>query len=123
MKDSINIQVDQTENLATVILSGEVDLYSSREARKIILELASRKVPIIIVDLSGVPYMDSSGLASMVEGLQKVESYKGKFILSGLQPMVNKVFELSRLNTVFTIYEDIDTALNELDEKNAPVGG
>lgn len=123
MKDSINIQVDQTENLATVILSGEVDLYSSREARKIILELASRKVPIIIVDLSGVPYMDSSGLASMVEGLQKVESYKGKFILSGLQPMVNKVFELSRLNTVFTIYEDIDTALTELDEKNAPVGG
>lgn len=123
MKDSINIQVDQTENLATVILSGEVDLYSSREARKIILELASRKVPIIIVDLSGVPYMDSSGLASMVEGLQKVESYKGKFILSGLQPMVNKVFELSRLNTVFTIYEDIDTALNELEEKNAPVGG
>ncbi|MCH8127290.1 STAS domain-containing protein [candidate division KSB1 bacterium] len=123
MKDSINIQVDQTENLATVILSGEVDLYSSREARKIILELASRKVPIIIVDLSGVPYMDSSGLASMVEGLQKVESYKGKFILSGLQPMVNKVFELSRLNTVFTIYEDIDTALNELDEKNEPVGG
>ena len=123
MKDSINIQGDQTENLATVILSGEVDLYSSREARKIILELASRKVPIIIVDLSGVPYMDSSGLASMVEGLQKVESYKGKFILSGLQPMVNKVFELSRLNTVFTIYEDIDTALNELDEKNEPVGG
>ncbi len=123
MKNSINIQVDQTENLATVILSGEVDLYSSREARKIILELASRKVPNIIVDLSGVPYMDSSGLASMVEGLQRVESYKGKFILSGLQPMVNKVFKLSRLNTVFTIYEDIDTALNELDENNVPVGG
>ncbi len=123
MKNSINIQVDQNENLATVVLSGEVDLYSSREARKIILELASRKVPIIIIDLSGVPYMDSSGLASMVEGLQKVETYKGKFILSGLQPMVNQVFKLSRLNTVFTIYEDIDTALNELNENNASVRG
>lgn len=119
MKDPININVELDEDLATITLSGEVDLYSSRDARKTILEMANKKLPNIIVDLSQVPYMDSSGLASLVEGLQRVESYKGRFILSGLQPMVNKVFELSRLNTVFTIYEDLDTALSQLEDEQS----
>ena len=52
-----------------VYLSGEVDLHSSPSAREVILDCMKKKMP-LLVDLSGVSYMDSSGVASLVEGYQ-----------------------------------------------------
>ena len=115
MSQLIDIQVKLDREVGIVSISGEIDLYSSRDARKELMDLAAKKVRTIVVDLSGVPYMDSSGLATLVEGLQKVEEYEGKFVLCGLKPMVRKVFELSRLNTVFTIYKNLSTAHQELE--------
>lgn len=117
MKEMIDIQVELDKKTAIVSVAGEVDLYSSRKARKVLMDLAAKKTPSLIIDLGKVPYMDSSGLATLVEGLQRVESYNGKFILCGLQPMVSKVFQLSRLNTVFHITESLDEAKSELNQK------
>ncbi len=115
MAEMIDIEVRLDPGVATVSITGEVDLYSSREARKAIMDLAAKQVATIVVDLSGVPYMDSSGLATLVEGLQKVEDYDGRFILCGLKPMVKKVFELSRLNTVFSIYKNLNATYQQLE--------
>ena len=64
-----------------------------------------------MVDLSGVTYIDSAGLAALIEAMQKVEAYGAKFLLAGLQDTVRSIFEISRLDQVFQIFPDIDAAL------------
>ena len=65
----------------------------------------------LIVDLSRVTYIDSSGLAALIEGMQNVEEYGGKFVLAGLQETIRTIFEIARLDQVFQIFPDVDAAL------------
>jgi anti-sigma B factor antagonist len=107
--------VISTKHEATIVsIKGDVDLYSSPEVRKIIIGLTEKKTPVIMVDLSQVSYMDSSGVATLVEGLQQSNKYKGKFKLFGLATAVREVFELSRLDKVFEIYPNEETAFDSL---------
>lgn len=108
-----------TENKVKVVIvriRGEVDLYSSPEVRKTIIALTKKKLPAILIDLSKVTYMDSSGIATLVEGLQQTGKYKGKFAIANLRSGVKEVFELSRLDKVFDIYENEELALSALIE-------
>ena len=114
MKPGLEIQSEQTGKFAIIEVAGEVDLYSSPKIRKEIVDFINKKLPVIIIDLSGVSYMDSSGVATMVEGLQLTERYDGKFYLCGLQSMVREVFALSRLDTVFKIFDDLDTLKKQI---------
>lgn len=104
-----------TKQGATIVeIHGDVDLYSSPQVRSVLMELTEKKTPGIVVDLKDVGYMDSSGVATLVEGLQQVGRYGGKFKLMHLASAVREVFELSRLDKVFEIYEDEQSALSSL---------
>ena len=65
----------------------------------------------LVVDLSRVSYIDSSGLAALIEAMQNVQEYGGKFALAGLQETVRTIFEIARLDQVFQIFPDVDAAL------------
>jgi len=79
-----------------------------REAQGKALEEGSRGV---VVDLSGVGYMDSSGIATLIEGLQRAKREGRNFRLSGLTPAVRDVFDLARLAEVFEIFSTRDEAI------------
>lgn len=101
----------KTENTVTIVkIEGEVDLYSSPEVRKVLIELIKAQKKTILIDLDKVKYMDSSGVATLVEALQQVGKYKGKLKLANLRDAVKDVFELSRLDKVFDIYETVEEA-------------
>jgi len=105
----------RSEDKADIIeIEGEVDLYSSPALRKVLLELTKKKTSAIIVDLEKVKYMDSSGVATLVEALQQVNKYKGKLKLVNLRDAVKDVFELSRLDKVFDISENLNEAKKAL---------
>jgi len=93
----------QHEGDFTIVkLSGEVDLHYSPEARKQILQhLGSRRH--VLVDLSAVNYIDSSGIASLVEGFQLARSKQLKFGLIGVSDAAMQVLQLARLDRVFPI--------------------
>lgn len=100
---------------ATIVsVRGDVDLYSSPQLRKAVIALTEKNTPAILIDLTQVSYMDSSGVATLVEGLQQSGRYRGQFKLFGLVAAVLEVFELSRLNKVFEIYDDEESALASL---------
>ena len=107
------------ENIDTTFayyeISGEVDMYSSPLVRKAIMKAADKQVKLILVNLDNVSYMDSSGVATLIEGLQYSKKYGGKIVLAGLQENVRQVFELTKLDKIFTIYNDLKTAKQELD--------
>jgi anti-sigma B factor antagonist len=92
-------------------LKGEIDLHVSPSVTASLNEMIIKKPECMVVDLSDVSYIDSAGLAALIEAMQKVEGYGGKFMLAGLQETVRSIFEISRLDQVFQIFPDADAAL------------
>src|SRR5437870_1567304 len=82
-------------------LDGEIDLHVSPDIAETLRVMTAKKPKRVVVDLSHVTYVDSSGLAVLIEGMQNVEEYGGKFALAGLQESVRSIFELARLDQVF----------------------
>lgn len=87
-------------------LEGEVDLHRAPEIRKTIAGFIERKVPRLLIDLSKVSYIDSSGLALFIETLQRAQTYGGTFGLFGLGESVRTILHVACLDQVFTIYPD-----------------
>ena len=110
----VELVTEKIQSGIVVGIAGDVDLYSSPEVRKQLLDLTKLKVKNILIDLSRVSYMDSSGVATLVETLQQVNRYKGKLLLFGLDAMVKEVFELSRLDKVFDISGEREAALEKV---------
>ena len=93
-------------------IKGEIDLHRSPELRTVLLGLlASRSPKKLVLNLSAVPYMDSSAIAVLVESLKRVSKGGGKVYLTGLQPRVKGLLEIARLNTIFVVAKDEAEAL------------
>ena len=92
-------------------LEGEIDLHVSSRVSISLRQMIAKKPKRLLVNLSGVTYLDSSGLAVLIEAMQNVEKYGGKFALAGMQETVRSIFEIARLDQVFHIFTDVDSAL------------
>ncbi len=102
------------DGLQVVQLSGEIDMRSSPELREILAEHAEQKRSALLLDLSGVEYIDSSGLATMVEYMQRSLTFGGRFGVSGLSDRLRTIFDLARLGEVFPIFTSLDEARSVL---------
>ena len=103
---------EQIDDGIYLALTGDIDLSRSPVLRQTLLDIASRKPGRLVIDLVAVPYMDSSGVATLVEALQALRKSGGKMVLCSLQPKVRSIFEIARLNMVFTIVDDRDAAMS-----------
>ncbi len=89
-------------DVATVVLGGEVDLsWSARVRREVLAALA--RAPKVAIDLAQVSYIDSSGIAALVEGFQNARGKGQAFELVQVSPAVLAVLKLARLDQVFAI--------------------
>ncbi|MBX7257574.1 MAG: STAS domain-containing protein [Candidatus Hydrogenedentes bacterium] len=104
----MELEIHQTEEggKSVITVRGEVDLYSSPRLRDAVTKAAAKGNGDIHVDLKGVPYMDSSGVATLVEGFRAANDKKKQFVLLAPSQAVLKVLQLSRLDSVFVIRED-----------------
>ncbi len=102
-------EIREEEGTLVVVFEGDVDLQSSPDARKALLGAVEKGLT-ILVDLSSVDYIDSSGVASLVEAFQKAKSNHQKFILISVSESALRVLELARLDKVFTICGSISEA-------------
>lgn len=105
----------ETREGGTIVLmpTGDVDLAASPILRQEIKKLQTGRPLRLIIDLSGVPYMDSSGVATLVEAMQIARRNNTKLLLCRLQDKVKSIFEIARLDTVFTIVDTVDTAMTK----------
>ena len=92
---------------------GELDLHHVPAVRDQLDPLVKARTPRILIGLSEVSYIDSSGLALFIELLQRVQSYGGQLALFGLRAPVRHIFDIARLDQVFTLYPDKSAALAE----------
>lgn len=92
-------------------LEGEIDLHVSPRIATKLGALIKDKPEKLVIDLSKVSYIDSSGLAVMIDGMREVEAYCGKLYLVGMQETVRIIFETSRLDQVFRIRRNVADAI------------
>lgn len=82
---------------------GEVDMHESPKLRAALIEQISRKPKVVIVDLAKVSFIDSSGVATLIEALKRTRAAGLSLVLCGMNAKVKDVFEVSRLDKVFAI--------------------
>ncbi|WP_303976749.1 STAS domain-containing protein [Dongia mobilis] len=102
--------IKEEQGRIVIALEGDIDLENAGEVRKALLANLKQKKDLLI-DLSAVSYIDSSGIASLVEGLQVARKQKNELSLVSVSPRALRVLELARLDKVFAIHADVATAL------------
>jgi anti-sigma B factor antagonist len=101
----------------TLTLKGEIDLHASPALRAELRSCAEAKAKVLLVDFTGVEYIDSSGLATFIEYLREANGHGGRIALFGLKKKVRTIFDLVRLNELFTITDSAEEALAALAAK------
>ena len=106
------VSIRRADQTAILDVFGDIDLASSPIMRKVLLrEVRENRTPRVICNLTQVGYIDSSGIASFVEGLKASRDIGSRLILFGLSPVAREVLRLSRLLNIFEIYEDEEQAM------------
>ncbi|HEV2520988.1 MAG TPA: STAS domain-containing protein [Candidatus Acidoferrales bacterium] len=105
----ISRQVDQVTILD---VSGNIDMSNSPEVRKTLLRVIREKSAArVVLNLTAVAYIDSSGVASLVEGLKASRDEGLRFVLFGLNDSAREVLKISRLLKLFEVYENEQQAI------------
>jgi anti-sigma B factor antagonist len=106
----MNVTAETLPKGMLLVVDGQVDMHTSPELRGKLRECLEKKANPIVVDLAKVGFIDSSGLATMIEALQAVGKYGGKLRLCGLAPAVKNLFKLSNLISIFDIRDTREEA-------------
>lgn len=89
----------------------DIDMSCSPELRSILRQALDSGTKRLVVDLASVEYMDSSGLATLVEVMRQAKGHKADLVLAALHEKVRAIFEIARLDQFFTIVPSLDEAL------------
>lgn len=109
----MQISARHLDRITIFDVSGDIDLASSPQLRKALLqELREARMPRVVLNLKAVRYMDSSGVASLVEGLKVSRDLGARLILYGLNTTVREVLQLSKLIKMFEVYENEEQAVS-----------
>ena len=118
----MKVEIRKTETAVIIDCAGDIDLYTSPNLREALLKEMGSGAPSVLVNMSGVTYIDSSGIATLVEGLQLSRKTSTRFGLFGLRSNARAVLELARLHKVFVIFADEPEALEKIASVQ-PFGG
>jgi anti-sigma B factor antagonist len=108
----LQIEARHLEKITVFDVSGDIDLATSPELRKALLrEFRELRIPRVVLNLKDVHYIDSSGVASLVEGLKASRDVGSRLILFGLNSAVREVLQLSKLVRIFEITDSEEQAV------------
>jgi anti-sigma B factor antagonist len=105
------VKMEEKKGLTICYVEGEIDINSAPEIRKSFEKLISKKEPKILINFTKVTYVDSSGLATLVEILKNMRTYGGRLKLTNLAPKIKSLFEITKLEKLFDIASEEDEAI------------
>jgi len=113
MPDTSQIEVRREQRDGGLVLTpvGDVDLSRAASLRAHLVSAIEERPPRVVVDMSGVEYMDSSGVATLIEAMQTARDAEVGFVLCSLKDQVMATLQITRLDIVFTIVDSPDEAL------------
>jgi len=107
----MGVRTDNKYGITVCHVEGEIDINSSPDIKKAFDKLIAGKTPKIVINLSKVTYVDSSGLATLVEILKNMRSYGGKMRLANMSTKIKSLFEITKLEKLFEIMASEEEAL------------
>jgi anti-sigma B factor antagonist len=109
--EDIKVRTERRGPTTIVWPEGDIDLSRSPVLRESLRRAHADRPSRLVIDLSMVEYMDSSGVATLVEALQHSRKNSTALVLCGMRDKVRSIFEIARLDTVFTIASSLDAAI------------
>ena len=107
----MGIKSMKQEGVLVIQVEGEINISTSPELKKLFEKEASQK---IVVDLKNVTYIDSSGLATLVEMLKRARTQGGGLALASMSLKVKSLFEITKLDKLFSIFETQEEAISKI---------
>ena len=118
---NFDINTEQLGDSTYVIsLAGEVDLYTAPEFKQQLLEVIGRGAKQVVVDFSNTTFIDSTTLGVLVGGVKRLRTNDGQLSLVCNDRNITKIFEITGLDRVFTIYPTRDEALEQIQSSSRP---
>jgi anti-sigma B factor antagonist len=108
--EELDISVRKLDGTAVVAVAGEIDVYTSPVLQEQLVQVLRDGSSSIVLDLSEVTFLDSTGLGVLITGLKRCRSAEGDLVLVTAQPNVLKVLEITGLNDVFKVHDSVDDA-------------
>ncbi|MGD8743064.1 MAG: STAS domain-containing protein [Granulosicoccaceae bacterium] len=108
---SVSFEIADEQGFLVIRFAGDIDLYGSPHAREVILDCLGKSRN-TLVDLADVKYIDSSGVASLVEGYQLAKNKQLRFGLVNVSDAVMSVLQLAHLDKVFPVYASVAECAN-----------
>lgn len=108
--DQVQVDTESVQGAVVVTPQGDVDMSCSPSLRQALRVAQSKRPDRLIVNLSGVSYMDSSGLATLVEAKRAANTGETEVVLCGMTDKVRAIFEIAKLHRFFTIVDTLDGA-------------
>lgn len=112
----LGLDVSDRDGFAVLAVSGEVDVATVPRLREQLHGLVADGRTSIVVDLDKVDFLDSTGLGVLVGALKRVKANDGELALVCTQPRIRKVFEVTGLTKVFSLYDSVDEAVTGTSE-------
>jgi anti-sigma B factor antagonist len=120
---NFDIKTEHLDGGAYVIsLAGEVDLYTAPDFKQQLLDVISQGGREVIVDFSDTTFIDSTTLGVLVGGVKRLRSNDGQLSLVCSDRNITKIFEITGLDRVFTIYPTRDEAISQARTSSQPSG-
>lgn len=117
----MELEVKQKDKILTVKpLDKSIEAANSRDFKSKLIDLINQGQHSIILNLSQIEFMDSSGLGSLISILKLLASHQGNIILCETQEPVKRIFTLTRLNQVFSLYPSEEEAFKFLQANSTP---
>lgn len=107
----IGLEVSERRHWSVLAVDGEVDVATAPKLREKLIDLVNAGVGNIVVDLGRVEFLDSTGLGVLVGALKRIRTVDGELALVCDEPRILKVFEITGLTKVFTMYPTVDEAV------------
>ena len=111
----LGIDVRKVGDHSIVDVKGEIDVYTAPKLREKLIELVSEGSYDVVVNLEGVDFLDSTGLGVLVGALKRVKAHEGSLSLICSQDKILKIFKITGLTKVFTIYSSEEEAVGSSD--------
>lgn len=101
----------EIDSIPVIDVDGEVDLYNAREIKEAIDDKVRLQQYEIVINLEKVPFMDSSGIGTLVTGMYKLKKYHGNLKVSGIGGSVAKVFKLTGMESHLEVHPTVEDAV------------
>ena len=107
----LRVEVSTQGDWSVVTVGGEIDVATAPRLREQLIALVNDGRHHLVVDLSAVDFIDSTGLGVLISGLKRVRLHDGHLALVCTEPRVLKVFEITGLLAVFPVHDSLDEAV------------